>query len=375
MPLPVLPHCESEPTARQGFPSAHAARRFGARDLAMTGVGILWIMNGWVVGAGDPAVTADLAAPVTATWSGIGLRPWAERVSETAGRPVLIDRRMNPDTAISLECQNEPLLEVLTRAATIAGGELAVLESSIRIVPRGRADLVLRAEAARTAELTSLPPRSRSMLANKEPWQWPAGARPRDLLADAATQAGIALEGIDSVPHDHLPAASLPEMALAERLDLLLASFDLRIDWRVAETAADPRGNAAPTGRVIPIASGIASRPATAAAGKPRTRAPTGTPTGRRPAPPQKAAVRGQTFSLEVAAPLEEALTAIATRLELQLELDRESFARKGIAPGEIVRARVTNASRDELLRAILDPLDLDWAITGTTLRVFAPGN
>jgi len=164
-------------------------------------------------------------------------------------------------------------------------------------------------------------------------------------------------------------------MSLAERLDLLLASFDLRIDWRVAKTAADPRGNAAPTGRVIPIGSGLASRPATAAAGKHGTRAPTGTPAGRRPAPLQKAAVQGQTFSLKVAAPLEEALAAIATRLELQLELDRESFARKGIAPGEIVRARVTNASRDELLRAILDPLDLDWAITDTTLRVFASGN
>jgi len=332
-------------------------------------------MTGSLIAARDRAAAADLAAPVTATWSGIGLRPWAERVSKIAGLPVLVDRRMNPDTAISLECQAEPLLDVLTRAATIAGGELAVLESSIRIVPCGRADLVVRAEAARAAELTSLPPRSRSMLANKEPWQWPAGARPRDLLTDAATQAGIALEGIESVPHDHLPAASLPEMALAERLDLLLASFDLRIDWRVTETAADARGSAAPTGRVIPIGSGFESRQATTAAGKPASQAPTGTPAGRRPAPQQKAAARGQTFSLKVAAPLEEVLAAIAARLELQLELDRESLARTGIAPGEIVRASVTDASRDELLRAILDPLDLDWAITGTTLRVFAPGN
>ena len=78
---------------------------------------------------------------------------------------------------------------------------------------------------------------------------------------------------------------------------------------------------------------------------------------------------------MKVAAPLEQVLAAIAARLELQVDLDRESFARKGIAPGEIVRASVTDASRDELLRAILDPLDLDWEITGTTLRVFAAGN
>ena len=76
---------------------------------------------------------------------------------------------------------------------------------------------------------------------------------------------------------------------------------------------------------------------------------------------------------MKVAAPLEEVLAAIAARLELQVDLDRESFARKGIAPGELVRASVTDASRDELLRAILDPLALDWTIDGTSLRVFAP--
>jgi hypothetical protein len=31
------------------------------------------------------------------------------------------------------------------------------------------------------------------------------------------------------------------------------------------------------------------------------------------------------------------------------------------------------DASRDELLHAILDPLALTWTLTGSTLRVFAP--
>lgn len=66
-------------------------------------------------------------------------------------------------------------------------------------------------------------------------------------------------------------------------------------------------------------------------------------------------------------------LAAIATRLGLQLDLDRASLTRSGIASEEIVRATVTDASRDELLHAILDPLALDWTIDGTTLRVFSP--
>jgi len=332
-------------------------------------VGLLWGMNCWLVGASCPAAEVDLSAPVTATWSGIGLRAWAERISETAGLPVLIDRRLDPDTAISLECRGEPLLDVLTRTAALAGGELAVLKSSIRIVPCGMADMTIRAEAARTTRIVSFPQRQRSVLAHAQPWRWPAGARPQDLLRDAAAQADIRLDGIDAVPHDHLPAVSLPEMTLAERLDLLLAPFDLRVDWLVTRTNVEGGTTAALTGRIIPMADGLPSTTASAAPEKhvaPR-------PGGRLPPSRNKAVVAGETFSLKVAAPLEEVLAAIAKRLGLQLDLDRESLTRSGISPGEIVRATVTDASRDELLRAILDPLTLDWTIDGTSLRVFAP--
>ncbi len=369
MSLPVSSRCEAETNAGCAFPSARSRPRPGSFRLVAIGAGVLWTLQWWLVGGLCPAAAADLTTPVTATWSGIGLRQWAERISETAGLPVLVDRRLDPDTVIRLECQGEPLLAVLTRVAVFAGGELATLESSIRIVPPGMADQTIRAEAARTARIASLPPRQRAVVMHKEPWQWPAGARPQNLLRDATTQAGISLDGIDAVPHDHLPAASLPSMTLAERLDLLLAPYDLRVDWRVAQPAAEGENPLALTGRIIAIATELpATTSATAAA------QPTAPPRSSRPrASRQKAAVGDQTFSLKVAAPLEEVLAAIATRLGLNLDLDRDSLTRSGIAPGEIVRASVMDASRDELLHAILDPLALTWTLTGSTLRVFAP--
>ena len=318
--------------------------------------------------AACPAATTDLDAPITATWSGIGVREWASRISDTAGLAVLVDRRLDPDTAIRLECHEEPLLDVLDRGAAIAGGEVTPLASSIWIVPRGMAALALRAEAARVARVASLPAHQRSALNTRMPWQWPAGARPRDLVAAAATKAGITLEGVAMVPHDHLPAMSLPEMSLAEGLDLLLCQFDLRVDWQAAQAVAGSLVSRMPTGRIIAIDAGLPPPPENAAAGKPAEAKPSGQGSKERPKP-----VAGrQTFSLQVAAPLEELLAAIATRLGLQLELDRESLTRSGIAPGEIVRATVKDKSRDELLDTVLDPLDLDWKIDGKTLRVFA---
>jgi hypothetical protein len=316
----------------------------------------------------SPAAAVDLDAPITATWSGISLRDWAGRVSETAGLPVLVDRRLDPDASIRLDCRDEPLHVVLFRGATLAGGEVATLRSSVRIVPAGRADVARRAEAARMARLASLPSRQRSAIDTQMPWQWPAGARPRDLVAAAATKAGIAVEGVDMVPHDHLPARTLPEITLAEGLDLLLADFDLRIDWQAAPTTSR-----VPTGRIVAIDAGLPPPADTAMASKPDAAKPA-TPkrSGRRPPSTPKGVANEHTYSLQVAAPLDELLSAIATRLALKLELDRESLTRSGIAPGEIVRATVKNASRDELLDTILDPLGLDWKIDGKTLRVFA---
>jgi len=284
---------------------------------------------------------------------------------------VLVDRRLDPDTAIRLECRDEPLVDVLGRGAAAADGELATLASSIWIVPRGRADVTLRAEAARTATIAALPPRQRSLLLEKRAWQWPDGARPRDLLAACVATEQIGLEAIDSVPHDHLPAESLPAMTLAERLDLILAPYDLRVDWQSAPSTATGRADAAIIGRLIAIDRGLPPVAATAA------RSTNSKPPGRRvsarpqPAKAQPAAAQ-QTFSLRVAAPLEEVLAAIAMRLGVAVALDRESLTQAGISPKEIVRANITNASRDDLLDAILAPLDLHWKIDGTTLRVVA---
>jgi len=326
-----------------------------------------------ILGANCSAATLDLDAPITATWSGISLREWAGRVSETAGLPVLVDLRLDPATSIRMDCRGEPLRAVLDRGATQAGGEVAILRSSVRIVPAGVATVVSRAEQARETTEGSLPRGQRAVLDKQIFWQWSAGARPRDLVADAAAKAGISLEGVAMVPHDHLPEMSRCEMTLSEGIDLLLCPFDLRVDWQAPVVAAGSRAARGPSGRIIPIDAELPPAAATAAAGTSGTSKPAAGNPPRRPVPDRsKPGTVKQIFSLQVAAPLEELLATIATRLELKLDIDRESLARSGIAPREIVRATVKDASRDELLDAILDPLDLDWKIEGKTLRVFA---
>ena len=174
-------------------------------------------------------------------------------------------------------------------------------------------------------------------------------------MAAALAEAGLAVEGVDGIPHDHFPAATLASLPLAERLDLVLAHFDRRILW-----AAD-RGR--PRGRIVAIDAELVAQ----SAGDTAPAVPS-----RRPAPPARTMKVREEFTLRLEAPLDQAVAAIAGRLGLEPELDRASLAARGIATGEIVRAEVEKVSREALLDAVLQPVGLQWKIEGQRLRVFA---
>ncbi len=360
-----MPRTEPTRPARRVVPppAARAARRRPGPPIVAVLLALPWAFLGAAVPAGR-AHAVDVDTAVTATWTGVGLRRWADSLSTRLAVPIVVDRRLDPDTPVSLDCTDEPLVAVVERIAALAGGEPVVLASSIRIVPRGMGEPVVRAEAARAARVAALPVKQRAIATARQAWRWSAGAVPEELVEDLAAEADVSLTGCEALPHDHLPAHSLPPLALAERLDLLLAHYDLRVDWR-------PGDDGRPAGRIIPLDTDLQPPRATAAAKRPARAVRPRTPPVDKPAAGRSAGGR-DTFSLQVAAPLDQVLAAIAKRLDLALDIDTESLRRRGVAVGEIVRATVKDASRDELLDAILRPLQLEWRIEAGTLRVAA---
>ena len=307
-----------------------------------------------VVLAGALGRAAD--GTVTALWTALPLRDWAVRATTLAGRPVVVDRRLDPDTLVSRDCRDEPLDAVLAAVAATAGGAVEPLRSWIRIAPAEAAGRAARGERDRTAELSAFPAAARAPLDARSPWSWPDGARPRDLVSSTAARANLAVTNLDAIPHDHLPATVLPPLSLAERLDLVLAHYDLRISWSIA-------ADSSVTGAVVPLAA-APSPAATADRVPPR-------PGGRPPRGPKPRTTERYTLRLE--APLDEALRALGPRLGLEPELDRASLAARGILPGEVVRAAVTDATREQLLDAIVSPLGLRWRVEDGRLLVDAP--
>jgi len=304
--------------------------------------------------------TAGLDDGVQATWTRVPLREWTVRISSLAGRPVILDRRIDPDRLVTHTARGESVRDVLQAVAAEAGATVEELPGAIRLVPPAVGGRGIAAASDRARRLAALSPAQRKPLTEVRSWSWPAGAQPRVLLADALAEAGLSVEGLDAVAHDHFPAAALPPLALAERLDLVLANFDLRILWSANRDR--------PAGRIVAIDADVAPQ----GGGTPRPR--TGPDAARRPGPaPNRPVKLRDEFTLRLEAPLDQALAAIAGRLGLTLELDAASLAARGIAPGEIVRAEVEKASRTELLDALVRPLGLEWTIAGDRLRVFAP--
>lgn len=295
------------------------------------------------------AVEAGHDAAVRGSWTGVPLRRWVESVGRATGIPVVLDRRIDPDSPVTIHCEGEPLETVVARVASAAGAEVATLRSSLRIVPRDHAQACQRAERARDAAVSRMPAADRRRLTARQAWSWPDASRPRDLVTTLAGESRLGVSGIETIPHDLFPAASLPPLTVAERFDLVLAHFDRRVAW----TAAG--------GSIVPL-DDVASTAATVRRDTSRMR----------PRPPANELANEPSFSMRFEAPLEQVLAAVAARLGLALDLDRSALRARGMDPAEIVRGDFTDVSRDRLLDGILRPRALAWRIDGTKLSVSA---
>lgn len=328
-------------------------------------LGIVLLGLAAVPAAGQESDPSPRLPAVTATWNGVPLRTVARRLGDLARRPVILDRRLDPDAPVTLDIRDATLVDVLEQIAQPLGASCAVMPTSIRIVPGHAAARLVASDAERTRVIAALPLVSRRLAGRRAPWVWEDGARPRDLIERLADEAGIDLTGLDDIPHDHLAAAELPALPLAERFDLLLSQFDRRIDWQTARGGSErvdlaivPLSAEMPAGNTTVVVAAGAVRGGPSVAPLPRSGGSRRPPAG----PP--------TWTLEVAAPLDQLLQTIATRMELDLQLNREGLRTKGIAPAEIVRLSVKDVDRDTLLDQILTPLGLEWRIDGRTLRV-----
>ena len=338
----------------------------------------------WHVG---DALERQLDLPVGLTWEGIPLRGAVERLGQVQRVGLFLDRRFDPGQTIKLSTRDESLREMLDLLGKRIGARAVRIGPVVYLGPESSADAIATTAAVqRNRSLRALPAGTRARWVARRPWNWPQLSTPRGLIEQLAEDGQFRVAGIDRIPHDLWPAANLPPMTISQRLSLVLAGFDLTFEVsndgrsvRIVPLPPNPRmresytvakdrkkivaqmRREAPSARLQESANRVTVDGTWADHDRFRRlmRRESGAPPGTSP---------GQLYTLRVKNQTVGAVAkTLAGRLGRRLDADRRinSTLRK------LVSFEVKDATLDQLLHAVFDPVELKFEIDQERLRVF----
>jgi hypothetical protein len=176
----------------------------------------------------------ELEKAIAISRSGAELRPFLRRLGAERRVAILIDRRIDPGTEIDLNLPPTEFREAIRSIAVQAGAGLSVVGDTVYIGPRTSTGIVRTLIALREAELGDMSDRLGGRefeLARNQTFAWDDLERPADILLRVAQRYGLAVEGIEHVPHDLWAGATINGVTAVQALSLILIQFDLTFEW------------------------------------------------------------------------------------------------------------------------------------------------
>ncbi len=321
-----------------------------------------------------------LDQPVRISWAGVPLREATRALARSQHVALLVDRRVDPQTPLDLRVEDRPLRDVLARIAENLQLGVAYVGGVIYLGPAETAARLPTVAALRKDEAAELTRRARQIWLAKHALQWNDFATPRELIEQITAAMDCSVSGLHQVPHDLWAAASLPPLARADQITLIAAQYELTYQIRdhgrklvfvdlpqrviiervyaggrnpqqLAERFRNlaPRANVRLAGPNVIVAAALEDHLRLTAGGNAR-RLSTARPLGG----------GRQLHTLVVSeAPLRRLLEQLAQRFSLDITFDEEAIRLAGLSLDEDVSVDVQNATTDELLEAVLEPVGL----------------
>ncbi len=335
-------------------------------------------------------LTERLRTPISVTWSGQPVREALQSLSEVHRVSVLLDRRVDPGRPVELVLSSVPLDEALGRLAVAAGCGYAQFGPVAYVGPQPVAERLRTLSAVLEETARKLPASLRERAQQRGSLAWPDLATPRGILEQLAATAGVDLGGLDQVPHDLWGAADLPPLSWMDRVLLVAVQFDL---WpqpadggraltlrpvpeqvlleRSYPGGSDPRALAQRWQRLAPHCQVEVRGKRVVVRGllEDHERLLQG------PRSPRKSqasrAGEARIKRLKLRGKLSDVLGSIASSYELVLYLDGAALAAAGTPADTLVELEVEDATLDEALHRLLDPLKLGFRLQQASLHVF----
>jgi hypothetical protein len=177
---------------------------------------------------------AELERPVSIARDRAELRPLLERVSQTRGVAIVLDRRVDPSMAIEVHLPALRLRDALSEIAGHANCIAGVVGDTVFVGPRAGAGPLRTLIALRETELDELGEAiggpafelRRARTIAYEDLELPA-----ELLQRIAGLWGLDVAGLEQVPHDLWAGGTLAGVNAVDALSLVLVQFDLTFAW------------------------------------------------------------------------------------------------------------------------------------------------
>ncbi len=183
-----------------------------------------------------PAFRKAIEQPISGSWGDEAtLRTIVQAIEEARRVAIVADRRLDPSCFRSASAAGEPLRTALERLAGQWQSGASVVGNCIYLGPSHVAAKLRTLVKLRGDELSdkasAIPESRRSALTRASTIRWNDLDRPADVLRRLGELYGLAIEGRELVPHDLWAGAVLPDANAIEALSLVLVQFDLTFSW------------------------------------------------------------------------------------------------------------------------------------------------
>jgi len=183
----------------------------------------------WRVGA---AFKSQLRQRVGASWEARPFREAVTKLSHQTRMAMMCDRRIDPDQKLTFSSRGEPLSAFLARMAFQQKAGVCNVDSVIYIGPRTLTSKLPTLAAVRELDLDKVSTPVRKRCHKKQPLHWDALSEPRTLIKELGKRYRIRIINVDkTIPHDLWPEGDLPPMSFAKQLTLLTAGFGLTFQF------------------------------------------------------------------------------------------------------------------------------------------------
>lgn len=331
---------------------------------------------------------------LTLSWRNVSLQRAATRLGRSTGRHLMLDRRVNPDQKVSLDTTGATLRQVLDAIADQQKIGFVDLKEMIYLGPDATCRDLRTVIALRETEVTLLPKPQQKAFKRSAPLSWPRLVAPRALVRKIVSRAGKQLLHADRIPHDLWPEGGLPAMSLTRQLTLLLAGFDATFSVSAQTNSIEivplstpstiRRTYEFPPNRLSALNQFRKTLPPAAVKIQEHTVILEGRWEDHQrlqalfatlPAESRRThrqVEHRQTFTLKVkdqpAGPL---IDHLASRLDLEVDWRLDAIEAAEIRLTDPVSFSVEGANLEELLKAILEPIGLQFLREGSRVRIF----